>query len=88
LFPLSTRAQTIHGHLSLSKLNFNTNLRFICTNSDVEDESFIGFHTSATPERREAATRLIGLLDPLWCLWDQNQQCVHDLAASTIVVQD
>lgn len=30
----------------------------------------------------------IGLLDPLWCLWDENHQCVHDHATGTIVVND
>ena len=30
----------------------------------------------------------IGLLDPLWCLWDDNRQCVHDKIADTIVVDD
>lgn len=26
------------------------------------------------------------LIDPLWCLWDPKRQCLHDKAASTIVV--
>jgi uncharacterized RDD family membrane protein YckC len=30
----------------------------------------------------------LGLLDPLWCLWDQGRQCLHDKIASTIVVND
>jgi uncharacterized RDD family membrane protein YckC len=30
----------------------------------------------------------IGLLDPLWCLWDENQQCLHDKIAGTLVVND
>jgi uncharacterized RDD family membrane protein YckC len=30
----------------------------------------------------------IGLLDPLWCLWDPNAQCLHDKVAGTIVVND
>ncbi len=30
----------------------------------------------------------IGLLDPLWCLWDDNRQCLHDKVADTIVVND
>jgi uncharacterized RDD family membrane protein YckC len=30
----------------------------------------------------------IGLLDPLWCLWDVNRQCLHDKAADTIVIND
>jgi len=30
----------------------------------------------------------IGLLDPLWCLWDENQQCLHDKAIGTLVVND
>lgn len=29
-----------------------------------------------------------GLLDPLWCLWDPNRQCLHDKAAGTIVIRD
>jgi uncharacterized RDD family membrane protein YckC len=30
----------------------------------------------------------LGLLDPLWCLWDENRQCLHDKAAGTVVVND
>lgn len=30
----------------------------------------------------------LGLLDPLWCLWDENQQCLHDKAVSTLVIND
>lgn len=30
----------------------------------------------------------IGLLDPLWCLWDGGRQCLHDKAVGTIVVND
>lgn len=30
----------------------------------------------------------IGLLDPLWCLWDENHQCLHDKAAGTLVIND
>jgi len=30
----------------------------------------------------------LGALDPLWCLWDANRQCVHDKVADTIVVND
>jgi uncharacterized RDD family membrane protein YckC len=30
----------------------------------------------------------IGLLDPLWCLWDANRQCLHDKAVDTVVVHD
>lgn len=30
----------------------------------------------------------IGLLNVLWCLWDDDRQCVHDKAANTIVVND
>jgi uncharacterized RDD family membrane protein YckC len=30
----------------------------------------------------------IGLLDPLWCLWDENSQCLHDKAAGTLVIND
>lgn len=29
-----------------------------------------------------------GLLDPLWCLWDANSQCLHDKVVDTIVVND
>jgi uncharacterized RDD family membrane protein YckC len=29
-----------------------------------------------------------GLIDPLWCLWDENHQCLHDKVLSTIVVTD
>jgi uncharacterized RDD family membrane protein YckC len=30
----------------------------------------------------------VGLLDDLWCLWDANQQCLHDKAADSIVIND
>jgi uncharacterized RDD family membrane protein YckC len=30
----------------------------------------------------------LGLLDPLWCLWDDNRQCLHDKAVASIVVND
>ncbi len=30
----------------------------------------------------------IGVLDPLWCLWDDKRQCLHDKVADTIVVND
>lgn len=30
----------------------------------------------------------VGLLDPLWCLWDGERQCLHDKAADTIVIND
>jgi len=30
----------------------------------------------------------IGLLNVLWCLWDDDRQCIHDKAADTIVVND
>jgi uncharacterized RDD family membrane protein YckC len=30
----------------------------------------------------------LGFLDPLWCLWDGNRQCIHDKVADTIVVND
>lgn len=30
----------------------------------------------------------LGLLDPLWCLWDGGRQCLHDKAVGTIVVND
>jgi uncharacterized RDD family membrane protein YckC len=28
----------------------------------------------------------LGLLDPLWCLWDADRQCLHDKIAGTLVV--
>jgi len=30
----------------------------------------------------------LGLLDPLWCLWDDKQQCLHDKVADSIVIND
>jgi len=30
----------------------------------------------------------LGLLDPLWCLWDANQQCLHDKAVGSLVIND
>ena len=30
----------------------------------------------------------LGALDPLWCLWDDQRQCLHDKAADSIVVND
>ena len=30
----------------------------------------------------------IGLIDPLWCLWDGDRQCLHDKVADSIVVND
>jgi uncharacterized RDD family membrane protein YckC len=30
----------------------------------------------------------VGVLDQLWCLWDENRQCLHDKVAGTIVVND
>jgi uncharacterized RDD family membrane protein YckC len=30
----------------------------------------------------------IGLLDPLWCLWDDRRQCLHDKVADSIVIND
>lgn len=30
----------------------------------------------------------VGVLDPLWCLWDENHQCLHDKAVDTIVIHD
>lgn len=30
----------------------------------------------------------IGLLDPLWCLWDENQQCLHDKVVGTLVINN
>jgi len=30
----------------------------------------------------------VGLLDPLWCLWDANQQCLHDKVVGSLVIND
>lgn len=30
----------------------------------------------------------LGVLDPLWCLWDDKRQCLHDKVAGTIVIND
>jgi uncharacterized RDD family membrane protein YckC len=30
----------------------------------------------------------VGLLDPLWCCWDDKRQCLHDKVADSIVVND
>jgi uncharacterized RDD family membrane protein YckC len=30
----------------------------------------------------------IGLLDPLWCLWDDKQQCLHDKVVDSVVIND
>jgi uncharacterized RDD family membrane protein YckC len=30
----------------------------------------------------------IGLIDPLWCCWDENTQCLHDKAVGAVVVRD
>jgi uncharacterized RDD family membrane protein YckC len=30
----------------------------------------------------------IGLLNPLWCLWDDQRQCLHDKVADSIVVNN
>ncbi len=30
----------------------------------------------------------LGLLDVLWCLWDDKQQCLHDKVADSIVIND
>ena len=30
----------------------------------------------------------IGLLDPLWCLWDDRRQCLHDKVAGSVVIND
>jgi uncharacterized RDD family membrane protein YckC len=29
-----------------------------------------------------------GALDPLWCLWDDKRQCLHDKVAGSIVIND
>jgi len=31
---------------------------------------------------------IIALLNELWCLWDQDRQCLHDKAAHTLVIND
>jgi uncharacterized RDD family membrane protein YckC len=30
----------------------------------------------------------VGLVDSLWCLWDDNHQCLHDKVADSIVIND
>jgi len=30
----------------------------------------------------------VGLLDPLWCLWDAERQCLHDKAVDSLVIND
>ncbi len=30
----------------------------------------------------------IGLLDPLWCLWDADTQCIHDKVVNSLVIND
>lgn len=30
----------------------------------------------------------VGLLDPLWCLWDDKRQCLHDKVADSIMIVD
>jgi len=30
----------------------------------------------------------VGILNPLWCLWDADRQCLHDKIVRTIVVND
>jgi uncharacterized RDD family membrane protein YckC len=30
----------------------------------------------------------LGLLDPLWCLWDADRQCLHDKIVGTLVVNE
>jgi uncharacterized RDD family membrane protein YckC len=31
---------------------------------------------------------VVALLNELWCLWDQDRQCLHDKAAHTVVIND
>jgi uncharacterized RDD family membrane protein YckC len=31
---------------------------------------------------------ILGLLDILWCLWDEDQQCLHDKMVGTLVIND
>jgi uncharacterized RDD family membrane protein YckC len=31
---------------------------------------------------------VLGLLDVIWCLWDEERQCLHDKVVSTLVVND
>src|ERR1700728_2068787 len=38
--------------------------------------------------RANCAVLGIGLVDPLWCLWDENRQCLHDKVSDTIVIND
>jgi uncharacterized RDD family membrane protein YckC len=35
-----------------------------------------------------SALSWLGLVDYLWCLWDDDTQCLHDKAAKTLVVRD
>jgi hypothetical protein len=30
----------------------------------------------------------VGLLDDLWCLWDEDRQCLHDKIVKTMVIND
>jgi uncharacterized RDD family membrane protein YckC len=30
----------------------------------------------------------LGLIDPLWCTWDDKQQCLHDKVVDSIVIND
>jgi uncharacterized RDD family membrane protein YckC len=30
----------------------------------------------------------IGLINPLWCLWDDKRQCLHDKVVGTLVIND
>jgi uncharacterized RDD family membrane protein YckC len=34
------------------------------------------------------ALNWVGALDPLWCLWDENRQCLHDKVVDTVVIND
>ena len=31
---------------------------------------------------------VVGLVNELWCLWDEDRQCLHDKAVGTLVVND
>jgi uncharacterized RDD family membrane protein YckC len=35
-----------------------------------------------------AIIQVLQLLDVLWCLWDDEAQCIHDKVCDTLVVSD
>lgn len=40
----------------------------------------------SVPQLVPVAGPLFGLVNYLWCLWDENRQCLHDKPAKTVVV--